>query len=94
MALVQYDDVVKASSFYGTGQALDVRVLPGTSWGCQHFFDAEAAHSIAELGAVDVIAVAEQVLGAVLNGKASTICWAVHWLVGFAVTLKCRTRRL
>ena len=27
------------------------------------------------------------------NGNASTICWAVHWAVGFALTLKCMTRR-
>ena len=31
------------------------------SVGREHFFDAEAVHSVAELGGVDVIAVAEQV---------------------------------
>ncbi len=61
MAVVDDDDVVEAFSSYGTDQALNIRVLPGRARGCEHFFDAEAAHSVAELSAVDVIAVAEQV---------------------------------
>src|SRR5438874_4926584 len=32
-------------------------------------------------------------LGAVSFGKALTICCAVHFALGFAVTLKCTTRR-
>ena len=61
MAFVDYDDMVQAFSSYGTDQTLHIRILPGRSWRCYHCFDVETAYAVAKLGAVDIIAVTQQV---------------------------------
>ena len=48
LALVQDHDVVEALAADAPDQALDVRGLPGTARGAQHFLDAHGRHSFAK----------------------------------------------
>lgn len=57
VALVEDNHVVKALAAVGADKAFHIRILPGGSGGCQYFFDAEAAYSVAELVTVNAIAV-------------------------------------
>src|SRR5450432_3071082 len=61
MAHAEDDHVVEAIAADRADQALDERVLPGRAWRAQDFLEAHACEPVAEGGAVDPVAVAQQV---------------------------------
>jgi hypothetical protein len=61
MSLVQDDYMVQAFTADTPDQPFDIGVLPRTSGGNQHFFDAHVPHPLPKGSAVDPIAVAEEI---------------------------------
>ena len=41
-------------------EPLDIRMLPRTLWGSQHFLDAHMSHTLPKMGAVDMVPIAEE----------------------------------
>src|SRR5581483_7433127 len=58
---VKDDEVVQALPPYGADQTLGVRVVPGTLWRGQNFFDSERPDFRSKRLAVDSVAVADHV---------------------------------
>jgi hypothetical protein len=61
MPLVQHDDMIEELSADTAHHALDVRILPRTSWGDEHFLNAHVPHPLPEGVTVDTIAVAQEI---------------------------------
>jgi hypothetical protein len=61
MALAKGDVVVKAIASHRADKTFDKRVLPQRAGCRQHLLDAEAGDPMAELGAVDSVAIAQQI---------------------------------
>jgi hypothetical protein len=61
MALVQDDHVVQAVAADTPDQPLDVRILPWTLWGDQHFFDAHVSQPSPKGGAIDAVSIAPMI---------------------------------
>src|SRR3954447_20772082 len=69
--LIENDDMIQAFAAYGANHPFYVRTLPGRPWGRQDLFDAHGLHLLHELLPEDPVPVAEQIAGAVSQGKAS-----------------------
>ena len=95
VSFAQHDHVIEALAAEGADESFDVRILPGAPRRGHDFADPQALDAAAENAcAVDRVAIAQEVArGGVVQGKASTSCWAVHAAVGCSVTLKWTTRR-
>src|ERR671927_375632 len=61
MALTQDHDMVQAFTTDTPDQPLDVRILPRTPGGDQHFFDAHVPHPMPKGGAVDPVPIAQEI---------------------------------
>jgi hypothetical protein len=61
MSLVQDDHVIQAFTADTPDQPLDIRILPRTSWGNRHCFDAQMPHPLPKGVTIDPIAVAEEI---------------------------------
>jgi hypothetical protein len=61
--------MMEALSPYRFHKALGIRVLPGRLWGREHFLDADALDTTAELDTVDAVAVADYVPGRRVLGE-------------------------
>jgi hypothetical protein len=86
--------VVEELSADGADHALDVRVLPGRARGCENLGGANGLHPSAKLGAIDAVAIAQQVAGRrIIGERLDHLCRAVQVAVGEFVTLKSTTRR-
>ncbi len=60
VGFVEHDDMVDALSADTADQAFNVRILPWRSWRRDDFFDAHVHDALAEVHAVDPVAVSEQ----------------------------------
>jgi len=69
VALVQDDHVVEELSADGADHALNKRVLPGRARGCENLGDADGLHPSAKLGAIDAVAIAQQIAGRRIIGE-------------------------
>src|SRR5436309_111120 len=78
---------------YRPNDAFDISTLPRRSRSAENFVDAHDLDLLPELLSVDPSRSRSKYFGAVSNGKASSSCCAVHWAVGWAVTLKWTIRR-
>ena len=93
MKLAQDDDVVQTFAAQRTDEPFHERVLP---WGPRrrdHLLDTEDCPACAEPGRRRSVSVPHQESRRLSSGKACSNCRAVHSALGFAVTLKCSTRR-
>ena len=93
VSVAQDENVVETLAPDRTDQALGERILPGAVRRRENFLDQQALHAVAELLAIYLVAVAQEIRGAESSGKALTICRAVQAAVGCSVTLKWTTRR-
>jgi hypothetical protein len=78
VSLIEHDDVIQTIPANGTDHAFDERILPRRLWRCNHFLDSQALDPSLRGVAIDAISSRNKLRGAVSNGNASTICWAVH----------------
>ena len=69
MPLVQHNDMIKELSADTADDALDIGILPRTSWGNQHLFSAHVPHLLTESVTVDPIAVAQEILRCLVPGE-------------------------
>src|SRR5581483_8878447 len=76
MLAVKYDEVVQALPPYGADQTLSVRVLPGTLWRGEDFFDSERSDLGSKRLAVNSVAVADHL------ARRGTIRECFHDLLG------------
>ena len=60
VGFVEHDDMVDTLSADTADQAFNVRILPWRSWRRDDFFDAHVHDALAEVNAVDPVAVSEQ----------------------------------
>ena len=61
MSLVQDDHVIQAFAANTPDEPLDVRILPRTPWGDQHFFNPHMLHPLPKRGAIDAVPIAQQI---------------------------------
>jgi hypothetical protein len=61
MLLVQDDHVVQAFTADTSDQPFDVRVLPRTPWGDDHFSDPHVPYSLPKRGTVDAIPIVQEI---------------------------------
>jgi len=61
MPLVQYNGMTKELSADIADDTLNIGILPRTSWGNQHLFNAHVPHPLPEGVTVDSIAVAQEI---------------------------------
>src|ERR1700759_4450497 len=76
MLAVKNDEVVQALPPYGADQTLSVRVVPGTLWRGQNFFDSERPDFRSKPLAVNSVTVADRV------ARRGTIRECFHHLLG------------
>jgi len=76
MSLVQDHHVIQAFAADAPDQPFDVGVLPGTPWGNQHFFNVHVLHTLPKRGAIDPVAIAQQIPRGLVPRK------GVHHLLG------------
>ena len=69
MAVVVDDHVIDALASDRANQTLDIGILPGRARGGEHLFDCEAAYPAAKLGAIDFVAVVQEITRCLLPGK-------------------------
>jgi len=94
MSLVQDDDMIERASADAADDPLTIWILPWTLGGKLYLFNIHMLNPLLEQVAVDAVPISQEVpRGALSHGKASTICWAVHWAVGCSVMLKCTIQR-
>jgi hypothetical protein len=62
MTFVQHDDMAQAISPDAADQAFHKGILPGTSRGREHLFDAHAFYAPLELAPIDRISIPQQIL--------------------------------
>lgn len=86
--LIEHDDVIQALPPDAADQLFRIRILPGALGGDHHLPDPRAMDTVLETTAIDATSILQQVAGHLTQGKASTICWAIHSAVGCSVTLK------
>jgi hypothetical protein len=58
MALVQDDHVIQAFAANTPDEPFDVRILPRTPGGDDHFFDPHLSHPLPKRGAIDAVPIA------------------------------------
>jgi hypothetical protein len=87
VAFAQDEDVIEALAADRTDEPFREGVVPGARGRRQDFSDPHAPHLLSERVAVDRVAIAKDLRRAVSSGKASTIGWAVQYVVGCSVTL-------
>ncbi len=63
VALAKDDDVIEQLSTNGADDALDVGILPGRPRSDDEFFDAETLEAVADLAAIDAVAITDEVSG-------------------------------
>jgi len=61
MALVQDDHVIQAFAANTSDEPLDIRILPRTPWGDQHFFNTHVLHPLSKRAAIDLVPIAQQI---------------------------------
>src|SRR5262245_30194721 len=61
MSLMQDDHMVQALAADTPDQSLDIRILPWTAGGNQHFLNAHVAHALPKGGPVNAVAIAQQI---------------------------------
>lgn len=93
MCLVQHDHLVQALSAKRTYEPLRERVLPRGLRGRDQLLDPQHLCRSPEALSVDPVPVTYQEPRRLSSGNACMTCQAVHSAVGFAVALKCNTRR-
>ena len=69
-------DVVETLAADRTDQALGERILPGAVWRRENFLDLHPLHAVAELMAIDLVTVAQEV------GRRGVVRERVHDLLG------------
>ncbi len=60
VALVENDAVIKALASNRSDESLHIRILPWRSWRHDYYFDTHALDALAEVPAVDAVAVSDQ----------------------------------
>ena len=61
MSLSEHDAVIQALPSDRADQPLDIRLLPGTLEGGDHFFDAHRLYSLTEILPIDLVPVSDQI---------------------------------
>ena len=84
--------VVEALAADRTDQALGERILPGAVWRRENFLDLHTLHAVAEVRAIDLVTVAQEVGRRGVRECVHDLL-AVQRAVGCSVTLKWTTRR-
>ena len=74
MSFPQDEEMVETVAPDRTDQALGERILPGAVWRRENFLDLHALHAMAELLAIDLVTVAQEVGRRESSGNAFTIC--------------------
>ena len=69
MSFVQDEHVVQALATDAPDESLDVGVLPRTSRGDEHFFDAHVSHPPPTGGAIDAVSIAQEIPRGLAPGK-------------------------
>jgi hypothetical protein len=91
---MEHDHMIEAFATNGANHPLDIGSLPRRARCRQDFANAHVSHVFSELIAKDRIAVAQEVARELGKGKCLAQLLSVQSAVGWAVTLKCRMRRL
>src|SRR5262245_47063891 len=76
VSFAQDEDVVETLAADRTDQALGERILPGAVRRCENFLDPHPLHAVAELLAIDLVTVAQEV------GRRGVVRERVHDLLG------------
>ena len=63
VAFTEYDDVIEQLSAKRADKPFHIRILPGASVSCSHFFNAAAIQELPDSVAIDAVIVTEQVSG-------------------------------
>ena len=79
MSFAADKNVVETLAADRADQALGERILPGAVRRRENFLDLPSLHAVAELLAIDLVTVAQEVgRRGVVRERAFTICWAVQ----------------
>ena len=93
MGFAEHDEVVERFATDRSDEPLNVAVLPRRAWCGRVISDPHCTNAAGVRRTERAVAVANQMIGASSQGKASVTCPAIHWAVGLVVTLIVTSRR-